>query len=101
MSEASNSHNYWELTRISRWHIEGDAMNRALAMVVEAQSKLPLAHFWGAGNTASSDGQFFPTTRQGEAMNLINAKYGHEPGLKAYSHLSDQFAPFAIQTVGI
>ncbi len=99
MSEASNSHNYWELTRISRWHIEGDAMNRALAMVVEAQSKLPMAHFWGAGTTASSDGQFFPTTRQGEAMNLINAKYGREPGLKAYSHLSDQFAPFAIQTI--
>ena len=95
MAEASNSHSYWELTRISRWHIESDAMNRALAMVVEAQSQLPMAHIWGTGTTASSDGQFFPTTRQGEAMNLINAKYGHEPGLKAYSHLSDQFAPFA------
>ncbi|MFK8050291.1 MAG: Tn3 family transposase [Halioglobus sp.] len=99
MSEASNSHDYWELMRISRWHIESDAMNRALATVVEAQSQLPMAQFWGSGSTASSDGQFFPTTRQGEAMNLINAKYGHEPGLKAYSHLSDQFAPFAIQTI--
>ena len=44
-------------------------------------------------------GQFFPTTRQGEAMNLINAKYGHEPGLKAYTHVSDQFGPFATQTI--
>ena len=26
--------------------------------------------------TASSDGQFFLASRQGEAMNLINAKYG-------------------------
>jgi TnpA family transposase len=51
------------------------------------------------GLTASSDGQFFPTTRQGEAMNLINAKYGNEPGLKAYTHVSDQFAPFASQTI--
>ena len=99
MAEASNTHDYWELMRISRWHIESDAMNRALATVVEAQSLLTMAHFWGSGTTASSDGQFFPTTRQGEAMNLINAKYGHEPGLKAYSHLSDQFAPSATQTI--
>lgn len=30
-----------------------------------------------------------------EAMNFINAKYGSEPGLKAYTHVSDQFGPFA------
>ena len=57
MAEASNTHEYWELTRMAPWHIEG------------------------------------------EAMNLVNAKYGHEPGLKAYTHLSDQFAPFATQTI--
>lgn len=68
-------------------------------MVVEAQAKSPMAAFWGMGTTASSDGQFFSTTRQGGAMNLINAKYGREPGLKAYTHVSDQFAPFAIQTI--
>ena len=42
MAEASNTHEYWELTRLSRWHIESDAMNRALATVVEAQARLPL-----------------------------------------------------------
>ncbi|MBF0381778.1 MAG: Tn3 family transposase [Magnetococcales bacterium] len=99
MSEASNTHEYWELMRLSRWHVESDAMNRALAMVVEAQAKLPMAAFWGVGVTASSDGQFFSTTRQGEAMNLINAKYGSEPGIKAYTHVSDQFALFATQTI--
>lgn len=99
MAEATNTHEYWELTRISRWHVEGDALNRALAIVVEAQSKLPMAAHWGMGTTASSDGQFFPATRHGEAMNLINAKYGGEPGLKAYTHLSDQFSPFATQNI--
>lgn len=58
-----------------------------------------MAKMWGVGETASSDGQFFPTTRQGVAMNLINAKYGNTPGLKAYTHVSDQFAPFATQTI--
>lgn len=99
MAEASNSHGFWELMRISRWHIESEAYGRALASIVDAQAKLPMAQFWGMGLTASSDGQFFPTTRQGEAMNLINAKYGNEPGLKAYTHVSDQFAPFASQTI--
>lgn len=99
MAEASNTHEYFQLSRLSRWHIESDAINRALAMVIEAQSALPMARFWGAGVTASSDGQFFPTTRQGEAMNLINAKYVNEPGLKAYTHVSDQFGPFATQNI--
>jgi TnpA family transposase len=99
MAEATNTHDYWKLMRLSRWHVESEALNRALAMVVEAQAKLPMAAFWGMGTTASSDGQFFSTTRQGEAMNLINAKYGRDPGLKAYTHVSDQFAPFAIQTI--
>ena len=99
MAEASNSHGFWELMRISRWHIESEAYGRALASVVDGQDNLPMARFWGMGLTASSDGQFFPTTRQGEAMNLINAKYGNDPGLKAYTHVSDQFAPFASQTI--
>lgn len=58
-----------------------------------------MAHIWGLGETASNDGQFFPTTRHGEAMNLINAKYGIDPGIKAYTHVSDQFGPFASQKI--
>ena len=99
MAGATNTHDFFQLSRLSRWHVESEAMARALATVIEAQSALPMARFWGGGITASSDGQFFPTTRQGEAMNLINAKYGHEPGLKAYTHVSDQFGPFATQTI--
>jgi TnpA family transposase len=99
MAGATDTHDFFQLSRLSRWHIESDAMARALAMVIEGQSALPMARLWGAGQAASSDGQFFSTTRQGEAMNLINAKYGHEPGLKAYTHVSDQFGPFATQTI--
>lgn len=99
MVGASSTHNFKQLARLSNWHVESEAINRALAMVIEAQAWLPMAKYWGAGETASSDGQFFPTTRQGEAMNLINAKYGHEPGLKAYTHVSDQYGPFATQVI--
>ena len=99
MAEASNTHDFFQLSRLSRWHIESEAMDRALAMVIEAQAQLPMASYWSLGLTASSDGQFFPAARQGEAMNLVNARYGSEPGLKAYTHVSDRFGPFATQTI--
>ncbi|MFS8184140.1 Tn3 family transposase [Pseudovibrio denitrificans] len=99
MAEACDSHDYYQLSRLSRWHIESEALNRALAMVIKAQAQLPMARCWGAGLTASSYGQFFPAAHQSEAMNLINAKYGSESGLKAYTHVSDQFCPFATQTI--
>ena len=90
MAEATTTHGFWELMRIARWHVEGDAFDRALAIVVEAQAALPMAAFWGTGRTASSDGQFFPAGGRGEALNLVNARYGAEPGVKAYSHVSDR-----------
>ena len=99
MAEATTTHGFWELMRIARWHVEGDAFDRALAVVVEAQAALPMAAFWGTGRTASSDGQFFPAAGRGEALNLVNARYGAEPGVKAYSHVSDRFSPFATQTI--
>ena len=64
MAEATNTHDYFQLSRLSRWHIESDAINQALAMVIKAQSALPMAHFWGSGVTASSDGQFFCAPRR-------------------------------------
>ena len=99
MAEASNTHDFYQLSRLSRWHIESEAMDRALALVIEAQAQLPMASHWGLGLTASSDGQLFPAARQGEAMNLVNARYGSEPGLKAYTHVLDRLGPFATQTI--
>lgn len=99
MAAATNTHSFWELLRIARWHVEGSAYDRALAMIVESHAALPMATFWGQGQSASSDGQFFLATEQGEAMNMINAKYGGIPGLKGYSHVSDQYAPFATQVI--
>ena len=99
MAEATATHGFWELMRIARWHVEGDAFDRALSLVVEAQAALPMAAFWGTGRTASSDGQFFPAGGRGEALNMVNARYGAEPGVKAYSHVSDRYSPFATQTI--
>lgn len=41
--EASNPHNFWQLSRISRLDIESEAINRALAIVIDGQHNLPMA----------------------------------------------------------
>ena len=78
--------------RIARWHVEGDAFDRALAVVVEAQAALSMAAFWGTGRTASSDGQFFPAAGRGEALNLVNALDGllmNETGRRVREQYAD------------
>ena len=99
MAEASNTHDYWQLSRLARWHVEREAIDQALTHVVAAQGDLPMAQVWGMGTTASADGQFYPAARQGEAMNTVNARYGNDPGIKAYTHVNDRFAPFASRTI--
>jgi TnpA family transposase len=99
MADACATHSFWELLRIAKWHVRDETIAQALAMVVEAQGALPFASVWGAGETSASDGQHFPAGGVGEALNLVNARYGSEPGVKAYSHVSDQYAPFATQVI--
>ena len=38
MAEASNTHDFFQLSRLSRWHIESEAIDRALAMEFTASS---------------------------------------------------------------
>ncbi|WP_317961341.1 Tn3 family transposase [Phaeobacter inhibens] len=71
IADATDTYNFFQLSLISCWHMESEAINRALAMIIEAQSKLPMAQFWDAGETASSDGQFFPTTRHPETASSM------------------------------
>lgn len=32
-------------------------------------------------------------------MNTVNARYGNDPGIKAYTHVNDRFAPFSSRTI--
>jgi TnpA family transposase len=42
---------------------------------------------------SSSDGQFFQAAGYSRAAADLNAHYGHKPGFKAYTHLSDRYGP--------
>ena len=54
---------------------------------------------WGGGRAASSDGQFFQAGGHGLAPSEVNARYGGEPGVSFYSHLSDQFGAFYTKVI--
>ena len=100
MADACPDYSYWELLRIATWHVRPETYHRALATVINAHAALPFAKIWGRGDSSSSDGQHIHAGAEGEAMNVINAKYGHRPGVSSYAHVSDQFAPFHVQRIG-
>ena len=76
-------------------YIREDSYKRALAILIDAQHRLPLAPARGGGTTSSSDGQFF---RGGKRMGVgdINAICGVEPGSGLYTHVSNQHGPYNV-----
>jgi hypothetical protein len=91
MANASEGVSYAQLAWTHTWYLRPETYQAALAAIVDAQIKHPFAAVWGDGTSSSSDGQFF---RTGRRSGDINAKYGQEPGLKLYTHLTGQYASF-------
>lgn len=95
MANASQGVTYAQLAWTQNWYISPENYEAAIAQIVREHHRLPFTRNWGEGVSASSDGQFFRTGRIRSGAAEINAKYGHEPGIKIYSHLSDHFASFS------
>lgn len=94
MANASEGVSYAQLAWTHNWYLSPENYQAALAMIMSAHHELPFARHWGAGTSSSSDGQFFRSGRSRSGAADVNAKYGAEPGVKIYSHLSDHFASF-------
>ncbi|EON2569461.1 Tn3 family transposase, partial [Escherichia coli] len=76
------------LEGIQTWYIRDETYSAALAELVNAQKERPLAAFWGDGTTSSSDGQNFRVGSHGRYAGQVNLKYGQEPGVQIYTHIS-------------
>ncbi|UFN51577.1 Tn3 family transposase (plasmid) [Roseomonas sp. OT10] len=76
-------------------YIRPETYRAALARIIDAHHALPIAAAWGNGATSSSDRQFFRSARRGDATGEINARYGADPGLGFYTHVSDQHGPYS------
>ncbi len=79
MAEACPGSTKSSLEDIQAWYIRDETYSAALAELVNAQGKRPLAAFWGDGTTSSSDGQNFRTGSSGRYAGQVNPKYGQEP----------------------
>ncbi len=94
MARSSGALSHSRLLWVAEWHVRDETYQAALACLVDAIHTQPFTRIWGDGDTSSSDGQFFRAGGHGEARADYNAKYGSEPGVKFYTHVSDRYAPF-------
>ncbi len=99
MAESSPGITYARASWLQAWHIRDETYSAGLAELVNAHSHHPFASWWGEGITSSSDGQRFAAGGKGEAAGQVNARYGRQPGVLFYTHISDQYAPFHTQVI--
>lgn len=99
MTESCPGMTYTKLTWLYAWHIRDETYSASLAELVNAQFRQPFAAWWGDGTTSSSDGQNFKAGGPGRFAGQVNLKYGQEPGVQFYTHISDQYTPFHIKVI--
>lgn len=99
MAESCPGMTYAKLTWLQAWHIRDETYSAGLAELVNAQYRQPFAAYWGSGTTSSSDGQNFKAGGRGNAAGQVNLKYGQEPGVQFYTHISDQYTPFHTKVI--
>ena len=99
MAESCPGASYAKLLWLQAWHIRDETYSAALAEVVNAQYRQPFALWWGKGATSSSDGQHFKAGGRGQFAGQMNPRYGSEPGVQFYTHVSDHYAPFHTKVI--
>jgi len=101
MAESCPGATYSKLSWLQAWHIRDETYSAALAELVNTQFRQPFAEYWGDGTTSSSDGQRFKAGGKAQDGGNVNPKYGSEPGVQFYTHVSDQYAPFHTKVINV
>lgn len=99
MAESSRGLTLARLRWTAEWHVRDETYLSGLASIVDAHNAHPLGQVWGSGELSSSDGQFFRAGGRGEARADVNARYGSEPGVLFYTHVTDRFTPFHTKVI--
>lgn len=99
MAEACRLVSPRQLAWTADWHLRDDTYAQVLGGLNDALHRHPFAGVFGSGTVSSSDGQYFPLGGRGEDIGDINARYGHAPGLRFYTHLSGRYGPFAVKVI--
>jgi len=101
MAESCPGATYQKLSWLQAWHIRDETYSAALAQLINEQYRHPFAANWGDGTTSSSDGQRFKAGGHAGRIGNVNPKYGSEPGVLFYTHISDQYAPFHSKVINV
>ncbi len=99
MADACPGLSFDRLAWVSDWHVRDETYQRALAEVINAHHRLPFSALWGDGTTSSSDGQRYQAGGHRSSTEQVNARYGREPGVTFYTHISDQYGPFHTKVI--
>jgi TnpA family transposase len=99
MAEACPGTTFNKLDTLRAWHIRDETYSKALAEIINTQHRLPFASYWGTGTTSSSDGQRYRVGGRGEHTGQVNLRYGTDPGVTFYTHISDQYGPYHTKVI--
>jgi TnpA family transposase len=66
--------------------------------LVNAQKNGLWRHSWGDGQRHRLMGRTFGG-QPGRYAGQVNLKYGQEPGVQIYTHISDQYSPFYTKVI--
>lgn len=99
MAEACDGMTFSRLTWVVDWHMRDETYTKALAEVINYHHHHPFAATWGDGTTSSSDGQRFKVSGRRGSVAQVNLRYGTEPGISFYTHLSDQYGPYRVKVI--
>jgi TnpA family transposase len=73
-------------------HVRADTLTAANAMLVAAQSRIPMVSLWGGGEVASADGMRFVVPVRSVHAGPNPKYFGVGRGVIWYNLISDQFA---------
>lgn len=99
MADACAGMTFNRLAWVVDWYVRDETHTKALAEVINYHHQLPFAAYWGDGTTSSSDGQRFKVGGRSEATSQVNLRYGIEPGVTFYTHISDQYGPYRVKVI--
>lgn len=99
MADACAGMTFDRLAWVVDWYVRDETHTKALAEIINYHHGIPFAAHWGDGTTSSSDGQRFKVGGQSEATAQVNLRYGTEPGVTFYTHLSDQYSPYGVKVI--
>lgn len=99
MAEACPGFTAAKLSYLVAWHVRTETYSKSLAELVNFHHRLPFSAHWGNGTTSSSDGQRFKAGGHAEGSGYRNAKYGDDPGVLFYTHVSGQYGGYHIKVI--